>query len=135
MNLYDKDDGFKQFTLTEANEVLPKVVRVTEKTVGLLDAIRKRHGLHEDMNLEEAEEEFRTEAANILEDWSREIAELGAYPKGYFTVDFKSPVPDTLFCWTLGEHTISYTHKTYERFADRIPIRSEPNIGFEESLN
>ncbi|MFQ5648708.1 MAG: DUF2203 family protein [bacterium] len=135
MNLYDKDDGFKKFTLEEANALLPEVIQRTEKAVQLLEKVKQTYDAERSNDPDRAEAEFDAECAHILDRWSREIVALGAYPKGYFTVDFKSPLPDTLFCWTLGERVISHTHKIFESYKDRVPIQDIPSLGFENSLN
>lgn len=135
MNLYDKDDGFKRFTLEEANALLPEVITVTERTIQLLEMAKTNFEAEKSIDLKAAQTKFDSETADILDDWSRKIVALGGYPKGYFTVDFKSPIPDTLFCWTMGETMVTHTHKIYESFKDRIPIQDKPKLGFEQSLN
>lgn len=135
MNLYDNDDGFKVFTLAQVNAILPQVIVRTERAVELLEIARKHHESGDAVDSEGTRDDFDKRSGKILEDWSREIALLGAYPKGYFTVDFKSPIPETLFCWTLGEDRIRHTHKTHETFKDRIRIIDELTLGFEDSLN
>lgn len=135
MNLYDKDDGFKIFTLAQANEILPQVIVRTECAVELLEIARRHHESWDAVDYQGAQDDFDKRSGKILEDWSREIALLGAYPKGYFTVDFKSPIPETLFCWTLGEDRIRHTHKIHETFKDRIGIIDESTFGFQDSLN
>ena len=137
MNPYDRDDGFRRFTLEEVNQVLPDVIVKTERAVMLLkqakDAFEAVSNQHK--NLEDARTRFDEECEYILDVWSRDMVGLGGYPKGYFTVDFKSPVPDTLFCWTFGEQMVSHTHKIFESFKDRVPIKTKPTIGFQDSLN
>ncbi len=135
MNLYDKDDGFRCFTLKEANALLPQIIDITEEAVRLLDQAKKNLESEMIINEPSAQDQFETESLLILHQWAQEIISLGAYPKGYFTVDFKSPIPDTLFCWTLGEVVISHTHKTYESFKERVPIQNKTMPGFEQSLN
>lgn len=135
MNLYDKDDGFKIFTLKEANALLPKIIEITEQTVMELEQIKQRLEVEKIVDEDEAYLHFESESNLILEEWAEHMVELGVYPKGYFTVDFKSPIPDTLFCWTYGEEKISHTHKIYQSFKDRIPINDENILGFEQSLN
>ncbi len=135
MNLYDKDDGFKRFTLEEANAALIGVIAITERAVAALESVRVRFGVDRDTFVDHEEPEFEKEAKSILENWSNEIMALGCYPKGYFTVDFKSPIPDTLLCWTFGEQQITHTHKIHEGFKDRHPIQGEAQIGFEQALN
>ncbi len=134
MNLYDKDDGFKKFTLEKVNALLPKVVVVTDKT---LQRLRLNDSQINQVfpNIDLALADFDDNSKQILDEWGRQISALGAYPKGYFTVDFKSPIPDTLFCWTYGEQTVTHTHKIYETFKDRISIQRTPLIGFENMLN
>ncbi|MFQ5865291.1 MAG: DUF2203 family protein [bacterium] len=135
MNLYDKDDGFRCFTLEEANGVLPEIINITKETVRRLDEAKRNFESEKIINEVFAEDQFDTESAIILQKWAEDIVDLGGYPKGYFTVDFKSPIPDTLFCWSYGEKLISYTHKVYESFKDRIPIHDKGMPGFEQSLN
>lgn len=135
MNLYDKDDGFRQFTLSEANALLPQIIATTQESMDKLDAAKAQ--LESDKVVDEATayDRFEEESALILQEWAERMVELKVYPKGYFTVDFKSPIPDTLFCWTHGEEIITHTHKTFESFKNRIPISSEDRVGFEDSLN
>jgi hypothetical protein len=135
MNLYDKDDGFRSFTLAQANALLPEIINITEETVRLLDEVKTNFESEKIIDEVSAQDQFETESAIILQEWAEDIVALGVYPKGYFTVDFKSPIPDTLFCWTYGEKLITHTHKVYESFKDRVPIRDESIPGFEQSLN
>jgi hypothetical protein len=135
-NIYDKNDGFRQFTIQEANAILPQVIDITEIAINKLDRLKKE--LESDSaQADNADENarFERESIEILQSWAHAIVTLGAYPKGYFTVDFKSPVPDTLFCWTYGESGIGHTHKIYETFKERIPIEDVDAIGFENSRN
>ncbi|MFQ5823876.1 MAG: DUF2203 family protein [bacterium] len=135
MNLYDKDDGFKCFTLGEVNAILPKIIVITENTVHLLKEVQRIYESEKIIDENSAQSQFETESAIILQKWTQDIVALGVYPKGYFTVDFKSPIPDTLFCWTYGEEVISHIHKVYESFKDRVPIQNKTTLGFEQSLN
>ncbi|NIR50790.1 DUF2203 family protein [candidate division KSB1 bacterium] len=135
MNLYDKDDGFKQFVLDEANALLPDIIAKTEEALEDLQNIQDRFESEKVIDTELHEDEYEGETAVILQKWSRDMVALGVYPKGYFTVDFKSPVPDTLFCWTYGETEITHTHKVFETFRDRRLIKNKDKPGFEQSLN
>ena len=135
MNLYDKDDGFRIFSLEEANLVLPDVIKITAIAAESLEDAKMRLKSEEIEDKVLAQRKFEKETSEILKEWAQEIAALGIYPKGYFTVDFKSPIPDTLFCWGYGEEVISHTHKIFESFKDRAPIRNNVLPGFEDSLN
>lgn len=123
------------FSLKEANGMLPKVIEITEIAVRQLEKVKNTLEVEKLIDKSIAQENFHSESARILEKWASRIVELGIYPKGYFTVDFKSPIPDTLLCWTYGEKRIAHTHKTYESFKDRMPIQDSSHLGFEDSLN
>ncbi len=135
MNLYDKDDGFKRFTLEEANALLPEIIAVTEEAVEELSALRSELEAAEARGDEDTRRRKHQAMSQVFESWAQAMVTLGVYPKGYFTVDFKSPIPDTLFCWTYGETAISHSHKVYESFKDRRPIEDTQAFGFEEALN
>jgi hypothetical protein len=100
-----------------------------------LDTVRENLESLHDTNSPEFSRAFDECSADILAKWSKSVVKFGAYPKGFFTVDFKSPIPDTLLCWTYGEDRISHTHKVYETFKQRIPITDPSKMGFEESVN
>lgn len=135
MNLYDRDDGFRIFSLQEANLLLPDVIKITAIAAESLEDAKIRMKSEEIDDNALAQRKFEKETAAILKEWSQEISALGIYPKGFFTVDFKSPIPDTLFCWGYGEEVISHTHKIFETFKDRMPIRNNLLPGFEDLLN
>ncbi|MCH7679666.1 DUF2203 family protein [candidate division KSB1 bacterium] len=135
MNLYDRDDGFRIFSLQEANLLLPDVIKITAIAAESLEDAKMRMKSEEIDDNALAQRKFEKETAAILKEWSQEISALGIYPKGFFTVDFKSPIPDTLFCWGYGEEVISHTHKIFETFKDRMPIRNNLLPGFEDLLN
>lgn len=135
MNLYDKDDGFRRFSLEEANALLPEIIAATQEAVSALSALQRRFKQQDLPSVGSEYDRFEEESAAILQDWAEKMVGLGVYPKGYFTVDFKSPIPDTLFCWTYGEEEISHSHKVYETFKERIPIERRETVGFEQSLN
>ena len=135
MNLYDKDDGFKCFTLDEANAFLPDVIAVTQEAASELEKFRREFEAEKPVDRTGAQGKFKRETARILESWSEKVVALSVYPKGYFTVDFKTHIPDTLFCWTFGEREISYTHKIYETFKERRSIQDSKLVGFDDALN
>ena len=135
MNLYDKDDGFKQFRIDEANALLPRIISKTEEALSEIKKLRKEIEAEEVFDNPLAQHEYDEKSALILQSWSAAMVELGVYPKGFFTVDFKSPIPDTLYCWTHGETEIEYTHKIYESFKERRTIQNHSPLGFEGSLN
>ena len=135
MNLYDKDDGFATFTIAEANGLLPKIIVVTKEAVSALQRLKREFEENRPIDAESAQEHMDKETGEVLQNWSGLIIELGVYPKGYFTVDFKTEIPNMLLCWTHGEEEITHAHKIYETFKDRTPIKDEELLGFEESIN
>ncbi len=107
---------FRVFTLDEANRVLPMIEEATEHT---------RERLHT-LKLEAADSlegpEWQRRTREILNAWARVVMDLGAQPKGIFTVDFRSPDPNVLWCWAPGEARIGHRHFVWESFKDRLPI-------------
>jgi len=130
-----KNDDMPFFTLEQANAVLPKVIAKTEQTVEELDDARVRMESEQLFNESDAQQSYDIQVASSLERWSKEIIQLGAYPKGFFTVDFKSFLPDTLLCWTFGEDEISHTHKVWETFKHRRQIEHPEVYSMALSLN
>ena len=130
-----KNDDMPFFTLEQANVVLPKIIAQTEQTVEELDEARVRMESEQLFNESDAQQSYEIQAALTLERWSKEVIRLGAYPKGVFTVDFKSFLPDTLLCWTFGEYEISHTHKVWENFKHRRQIEHPEVYSMALSLN
>jgi len=114
------------FSLAEANELVPEVADWTAQVVQRLEEIRRQHVGAGDSEDDPATGEVIGEVDEALTDWSNRIVELGALPKGYFTVDFQSPDPELLYCWTYGEDRIGFTHKVWENFTHRRPLGESP---------
>jgi hypothetical protein len=119
MDLMEDGSG-KIFSLSEANETVKKVVRFTRRVIVKIDRLRQRYGLDES-NPELPDPALR-EIEALLREWSEKVEALGASPKGYFTVDFRSVDPGLLYCWTYGEEEITHTHKVWENFSHRRPL-------------
>jgi len=118
----------RTFSLSEANALVPRVARVTADALRRLQAIREGSGAEtagDDALPPEALEEIQA----ALAEWSRQVQELGAQPKGFFTVDFPSPDPELLYCWTYGEDQIAFTHKVWENFSHRRPLADAAGAG------
>ena len=109
----------KIFTFEEAKalieEVREKTVFANERLVALraqvesLQAGSKRAGkLNEWVN-------------TVINQWAQEIMELGALPKGLWTVDFDSG-DGYYYCWALNEPNLSHFHLYEEGFAGRKPL-------------
>ncbi len=137
MKQYDPftDDGMPAFTLEQANRILPKIIELTKQVIESLEDAKVRMESEQLFNEDDAQQSYDLQVALMLERWSNQIVKLGAYPKGYFTVDFKSMIPETLLCWTYGETQITHTHKIWENFKHRRPIEHPEVYSFEFSLN
>ncbi|NUO83049.1 DUF2203 family protein [candidate division KSB1 bacterium] len=129
------DDGMPRFTLEQANALLPKIIKLTEQAIENIQEARERMESEELFNEDDARQGYDVQVGLTLEKWEKHIRNLGAYPKGYFTVDFKSMLPDTLLCWTFGETQVRHTHKTWENFKRRRPIEHPEVYSFTFSLN
>jgi hypothetical protein len=110
---------YRIFTLEQANLTLPSVAHLTRETQERLQALRSAYhqteGESEGTSLE-------AETRALLNDWAEAILEIGAQPKGIFTVDFRSPDPNMLWCWAPDEDRISHRHFTWESFKDRTEL-------------
>ena len=109
---------YRVFTLDEANSAVPEVARLTARVQERLDEVRQDY----DEDDPEAGRRLQNETREILSGWQEAVLELGAEPKGIFTVDFRSPDPNVLWCWTVDEPEITHRHFTWESFKDRVSL-------------
>ncbi len=116
------DGSSKVFTLAQANQLVPVVAELTAEVVENLNQVRGRYKLGTDDPISGMSDEILKEIEELLRRWSERITELGAHPKGYFTVDFQSLDPEMLYCWSYGEDRISFVHKVWENFSHRRPL-------------
>ncbi|MGD8328101.1 MAG: DUF2203 family protein [Acidobacteriota bacterium] len=109
---------YRVFTLEEANRAVPEVAQLTARVQERLQELRAAY----DENDEEASRALEAETRALLTGWQDAVLELGAAPKGIFTVDFRSPDPNVLWCWSATEPEITHRHFTWESFKDRVTI-------------
>jgi hypothetical protein len=128
-------EEFPIFTLEQANMLVPRMTELTAETIQEVEHVKARKKTGSMLNSADVVENLETEIAGILHRWSQRAAEIGVYPKGYFTCDFRSPDPSSYFCWKYGEHEITHTHKVWESFKDRKPIDDQRLNGIMMSLN
>ena len=114
------DRPAKIFSLAEANQAVRKVHRFTREVVLRVDRVRRRYGLAVEAG--ELPAPALGEVEDLLRGWAEKVEALGAFPKGYFTVDFQSADPGLYYCWSYGEDQIAYTHKVWENFSHRRPL-------------
>jgi hypothetical protein len=130
-----RPEEFPIFTLEQANMLVPKLVELTSEAIQEIEHARARQKTETVVNNSEVADNLEAEVAEILERWSKRMAQLGVYPKGYFTCDFRSPDLSAYLCWTYGEHEVRHTHKVWESFKDRKPIDDPRLNGISMSLN
>ncbi len=123
------DKPTRVFSLAEANELISEVADLTALVIHRLEEIREGRAAGEDQSGEPAPEIVIRQVEEALSDWSARVLELGALPKGYFTVDFQSIDPELLYCWTYGEEKIGFTHKVWENFTHRRPLGEHDSGG------
>jgi hypothetical protein len=115
----------KTFTLQEANLVLPDVFRVTREAKQALQRVRRPFA---SLGLRKWNPETGTVEEDVIKlRWVKQVARLGAVPKGFFAVDFPAPDDEWLYCWVYPETSIAFQHKPEESFTDRIPILEKPS--------
>jgi hypothetical protein len=117
-----KEKYARVFSLAEVNHLLDEVSVVTSEVVKNLDTIRQRYQIEPGQGNQAMPEPALKEIESALSEWTEKITELGALPKGFFTVDFQSREPELLYCWTYGEDRIEFAHKVWENFTHRKPL-------------
>jgi hypothetical protein len=112
----------KIFSLAEANLVVRELTDLTAEVIRRLDGIRGRYNITPAAPGATLPQPVLQEVESVLEEWMRQVSELGCNAKGYFTVDFQSADPEMLYCWTYGEDNIAFAHKVWENFSHRRPL-------------
>jgi hypothetical protein len=124
----------KYFTVAEANAALPLIRAILRDIIELAGKLREHRERLVAMTsrsertgaggayIEELEEDFRREGKR-LEEFQKELQELGVELKDYFTglVDFPSWMDgrEVYLCWRLGEPEVAHWHELDAGFAGR----------------
>ena len=114
----------KVFSLAEANQLVRAMADLTADVVRQLEEIRQQYNIEPEKETHSLPEQALRQVEQLLRGWSERVTDLGASPKGYFTVDFQSVDPEMLYCWSYGEDKIGFTHKVWENFSHRRPLAS-----------
>lgn len=108
----------KQFTLPEAQDLLPIIRRVT------IDAAKKVETLQNRIKgitpTPEQHPFYTNNIQKIINRWADKVRRLGAIPKGLWTVDFNNG--DGFYCWHYPEGEIEFFHEYNQAFPNRVPI-------------
>lgn len=108
----------RQFTLVEAQDLLPVVRKITKEAVEQFLILEEKLKSHQ--NDPEKWKAVEQEIADLLNRWSEKVLKLGCLPKGIWLVDFDNG--EGYFCWRYGDEKIQYFHGYHEGFAGRQAI-------------
>ena len=111
-------DSPRYFTLSEANESLKLVKKITFDSYGELESVKTKLQslLPSDPRIVFAEKEYE----KIVKKWISKMERLGVVVKGLWLIDFDTG--DGYLCWKYPEFEISYYHEYTGGFAARKPI-------------
>ena len=119
-------NGKKSFTLEEAEEVLPIVLKITEEThrkmlnkCARLDAIKESQPEVAALLDQEIDQMYRK--------WKDKMEKLGAMPKGMWLADFDNG--EGYYCWKYPEGKITHWHGYRDGFLGRKLISRAPQVG------
>jgi hypothetical protein len=108
----------RRWSYEEALSIFPVVRDLTA------DAVQQVAALAREIDDTEAgstqREELETSHQAIVEQWSREIEDLGLKVKGLWLVDWDCG--DGYYCWRYPEASLAHFHGYDEGFANRVPI-------------
>jgi hypothetical protein len=109
------------FSLTEAQDLLPLIYRLTEESarevkylVACVEALPDRKSIRAT--------EIQNQINLIIEKWQNKLERLGAKPKGLWLADFDYGTG--YYCWKFPEVKILHKHGYQDGFTGRILISS-----------
>ncbi len=105
------------FTLREAMDLLPRVQEITR------EAVERTEEIGDQMRdaPESARRALEDQYDAAVQEWVRNILELGVEVKGLWLVDFDSG-DGIYYCWRHPESAIEYFHEYEAGFAGRRPL-------------
>ena len=106
------------FTYEEALEIFPEVRRLTAEAVGGIEAMVNALQSREEMEARKAEMEDA--CRGVVDDWTRQVRDLGCETKGLWLVDWDCGVG--YYCWRYPEASLGHFHDYDQGFASRVPI-------------
>jgi hypothetical protein len=111
-------DTPRYFNLTEANETLPLVKKITAEAYVELQVVKKKlqNLLPSDPRVVSVEQKYEA----IVRKWISKMERLGLVVKGLWLVDFDTG--DGYLCWKYPELEIAYFHCYTGGFAARQSI-------------
>jgi len=107
-----------KFTLAETNQLLPVIIKITNKYQDKLN--RALTQIEQEGHLN-TKAHLKIKAQNIIDEWNYKIKKLGAKPTGIWNADFD--FGDGYYCWKYPEPKISHWHTHREGFSNRKPVQ------------
>jgi len=109
----------RQFTLQQANDLLPLVYRITEEAskevkylMACIDALPEKNS--------ETSHNLQNRINSLIEKWQNKLERLGMRPKGLWLADFDNG--EGYFCWKFPETEIQFQHGYQDGFTGRTSI-------------
>ena len=107
------------FTYEEAREL---IAEVRERTAAADEQLADLRARLEQVTPRSTQSVKLNEWINtLINQWAEDIMDLGALPKGLWTVDFDSG-DGYFYCWTLDEPDLTHFHLYEEGFVGRKPL-------------
>lgn len=116
-----KHDQVRFFTLSQAQEILPLVYRVTEESAREVRYLMLCIEALPDKKSPRACE-IQDQINSIIEKWQNKLERLGGKPKGLWLADFDNG--SGYYCWKFPETAILHKHGYQDGFTGRILISS-----------
>ncbi len=110
----------KAFSLQDAQDLLPVILRVTRRAKTEVDSLATRLEAASSVDLAMIhilEEKIQS----IVKGWQRKLKALGVHPKGMWLADFDNG--KGYYCWKFPEEKVLYWHKYEDGFSKRRPLK------------
>ncbi len=118
MSAYDISEPLKLFSLQEAQELLPLIMKITTRYQKQLSPVQDRLSrlLSNDPRRRVPESDFEI----IVSQWKRKIERLGAVVSGLWRVEFN--LGEGSLAWRFPELSLSYFKENGKSFNERIKL-------------
>jgi hypothetical protein len=114
-------NSIRVFKLSEANNILPLIFRITEESHKKVKSIFNQIESVKSTNPDQARA-LEIEADQVVIMWQNKIKKLGAKPKGLWLADFD--FGKGYYCWKYPETELKYFHQYDEGFSGRKLIEN-----------
>lgn len=109
------------FSLTEAQEILPVIFRITKAYSQKVDSLLGRlEGISRDAA--ETITDIENQVSALIQEWQNKVQKLGALPKGLWIADLDAG--DGYYCWKFPEREVQYWHRYDSGFSKRVLVEN-----------